>query len=141
MRKLLVADDEPDMLQTLENLLDISFSECQILTASDGQQALEVAVREKPSVILADFKMPRLDGFELARRLEHAGGGTPILLMTAFADSNLEAKAAAFPLIRHFFKKPIDPPALIRAIRDVLDEGETGRSEPASATPPGQGGS
>ena len=122
MHRILIVDDEPDMLQTIENLLEISFPQCRFTAATDGQSALEMTMRDRPDVIVTDLKMPRLDGFELARRIEQSGADIPMLLMTAFSDSGLEAKASAFPLIRHFIKKPIDPPALLDAIRCCLPD-------------------
>ena len=81
--KVLVVEDEPTLLETLEyNLTRHGYEVC---TAADGLIALEVARRERPDVIVLDIMLPGLDGFEVCRILRREMS-VPILMLTARAD-------------------------------------------------------
>jgi CheY-like chemotaxis protein len=63
---LLVVEDVPDILQMLD--VALTFKGYRVVTARDGQQALEAIRKERPALIIADILMPRMDGFSLAHR-------------------------------------------------------------------------
>jgi two-component system cell cycle response regulator DivK len=65
--KILVVDDEPAVLDSIRLLLEDPAA--RVLTARDGQEALVLAERHLPDLVLTDLRMPRLDGWELVRRL------------------------------------------------------------------------
>lgn len=79
---LLLADDNADMIGYLTRLLRPDF---HVLTATDGEQALALATRERPSLIISDVMMPRMDGYQLLRKLRSAEetAHIPIILLTA----------------------------------------------------------
>ena len=82
-KKILIVDDEPDILEFLQyNLRKEGY---QVITASDGQQAIQVAEREKPHLILLDIMMPEMDGVEACRLLRSRKefDDTPIAFLTA----------------------------------------------------------
>ncbi len=83
--RILVADDDPDITEI------ISFSlrrhGYQVLTARNGQEALELAQRDRPDVVILDVMMPRIDGFEVCRRLRLASR-MPIIMLTAKDEEN-----------------------------------------------------
>jgi signal transduction histidine kinase len=82
---LLIADDEPQMLRFLESELSREF---RVLTARDGMQALHLARKHLPDLIILDYMMPALDGLQACRalRAEDATHAIPIILLTARAD-------------------------------------------------------
>lgn len=90
--RLLIADDEPDMLRFLKSYLG---SEFQVLEAVDGRQAIEKAQQYEPDVIICDMMMPEVDGLEVCRRLRErqATKHVPILLLTARADEETKITA------------------------------------------------
>ncbi|MCS7286133.1 MAG: response regulator transcription factor [Anaerolineae bacterium] len=81
--KVLVVEDEPTLLETLE--YNLTHHGYKVYTATDGLSALEVARREKPDLIVLDLMLPRLDGFEVCRKLREEMN-VPILILTARTD-------------------------------------------------------
>ncbi|MBU0630918.1 MAG: response regulator [Candidatus Margulisbacteria bacterium] len=81
--KALVVDDEPDVRSLIEVLL--ASSGYSVITASDGQQALEKARVEHPDIILLDVMLPKLDGYKVARMLKFDENfkHIPIIMLTA----------------------------------------------------------
>jgi C4-dicarboxylate-specific signal transduction histidine kinase len=99
--KLLVADDEPDMLRFLKSQLTAHY---QVLEAVDGQQAIEKASQFLPDIILLDMMMPEKDGLQACRELRERTSthSIPIILLTARADeeTKLAALAGALELLK-----------------------------------------
>jgi len=81
--KVLVVEDEPALLETLE--YNLARQGYQVSTATDGRKALDVARRERPDIIVLDIMLPGLDGFEVCRILRQEMA-VPILMLTARAD-------------------------------------------------------
>jgi len=81
--KILVVEDEPTLLETLE--YNLTRQGYQVYTAADGLAALEVAQRERPDAIVLDIMLPGLDGFEVCRILRREMS-VPILMLTARDD-------------------------------------------------------
>jgi two-component system, cell cycle response regulator len=84
--KILVVDDDENTRQLLVELCETSGY--QVVAASDGESALEVAWREAPDAILLDVMLPKLDGFTVIERLraEEKTRNTPVLILTAISD-------------------------------------------------------
>ena len=81
MIRVLVADDDQKLLRMLRRTLTY---ECfDVVTASDGQQALEAVKAHHPEVIILDWMMPGLDGIQVTERLRAENDPTPILMLTA----------------------------------------------------------
>ncbi|MEX3610480.1 response regulator transcription factor [Rothia sp. LK2588] len=79
--KLLVVDDEPNILELLATSL--RFAGFEVVTASNGREALEKAETEHPDLAVLDVMMPDLDGFAVTRKLRAAGRHFPVLFLTA----------------------------------------------------------
>jgi DNA-binding response OmpR family regulator len=79
--RILIAEDEPDMAMGLRD--NLQFEGYEILEASDGEQALEMALNSRPDLILLDLMMPKIDGFEVCKRIREAGFQVPIIMLTA----------------------------------------------------------
>ncbi|MDO4252277.1 MAG: response regulator transcription factor [Rothia sp. (in: high G+C Gram-positive bacteria)] len=79
--KLLVVDDEPNILELLATSL--RFAGFEVVTASNGREALEKAETENPDLAVLDVMMPDLDGFTVTRKLRAAGRLFPVLFLTA----------------------------------------------------------
>ncbi len=117
--KILLVDDDPDIIELLEyNLNKEGF---ETASANDGIQALEVAKDFKPDLILLDVMMPRQDGIETARQIRQNSDfkDTYILFLTARAEEYTEV--AAFDVgADDYIVKPIKPRALVSRIKAIL---------------------
>ncbi|MFJ8436661.1 response regulator transcription factor [Kitasatospora sp. NPDC094019] len=80
-RTVLVVEDDPGVRATLDQLL--RFEGYRVLTATDGQGALELLERHRPDLAVVDVVMPRLDGLALCRMLRRRGDRLPVLVLTA----------------------------------------------------------
>jgi two-component system, OmpR family, alkaline phosphatase synthesis response regulator PhoP len=123
--KILLVDDEPDILEFLSyNLKKEGY---QISTASDGRQALQVARREKPHLIILDIMMPEMDGIETCRQLraEPIFQETLIAFLTA-RDEDFTQVAALDVGGDDYISKPIRPRVFISRVQALLRRLERG---------------
>jgi DNA-binding NtrC family response regulator len=81
--RLLIVDDEPEMVESSARLLGLAGHQCVTTTA--GHQALALLESERPEVLLTDLKMPAMDGLELMRRAHQIDPDLPVIIITAFA--------------------------------------------------------
>ena len=82
--RLLVVDDEPNIRDLLAESL--RFAGFEVVTASDGNEAVLAATRERPDLVVLDVMMPGIDGFEVVRQLRAEGTRVPVLFLTARDD-------------------------------------------------------
>jgi signal transduction histidine kinase len=106
-RRILVADDNVDALESLATLLEINGHE--VHTASDGMLAVEVAAKCRPEVALLDIGMPRMDGYEVARRIraEAWGKNTVLVALTGWGQDEDRRRTREAGFDSHLVK-PLD---------------------------------
>ena len=82
-KKVLIADDEQQLALALK--IRLQSHGYQVVTANDGQQALELAMREKPDLVILDILMPVMDGYSCLRELNtrFGRGKIPVIILTA----------------------------------------------------------
>jgi DNA-binding response OmpR family regulator len=125
---VLVADDDPDILALVRFRLERDGYE--VLSAPDGETALDLAMARTPDLAVLDVMMPRLNGYELTRKLREHGPTTtiPIILLTArVQEPDLERGFEAGA--DDYVTKPFSPQALgerIQAALGVRTEGGHG---------------
>jgi len=118
--KILIVDDDPDIVTMLEDRLQAS--DYRTVIAHDGAQALELVEQEAPGLMLLDLDMPRLTGIEVLKRLPKVRPteDLPVIVMTAHAsiDAAVEAmKTGAYD----FLTKPLDNDHLLLVISKALE--------------------
>src|ERR1043165_8089647 len=89
--RILVVDDEPDMVENLTRLLRREGYRC--LSTTDARKGAELLEAERPDLLLTDLKMPDMDGMELLRRAHAVDAALPVIMITAF--STIESAVAA----------------------------------------------
>ena len=121
MPTVLVADDDRKIVDMLRRTL--TYEGYHVLTALDGQDALDQALVQRPDVIILDWMMPSVDGIEVARRIR-AVDSTPILMLTArdAVDNRVEGLDAGAD---DYLVKPFATPELLARLRALLRRGET----------------
>ena len=118
-KTILVADDESHILNVVS--LKLRNAGYRVLTASDGQEALDVAMQEKPDLLITDYHMPLLSGIELCRRMKQnaATAQIPAIMLTA-RGYHLEPRDTAESGILRMLSKPFSPRHLLTTVNDVL---------------------
>jgi CheY-like chemotaxis protein len=120
LRKILLVDDDADIRLIAEISLS-SLGGWQVVQAASGAEALDLASRERPDLILLDVMMPGMDGpttLEKLRELED-GHATPVIFMTAKVQK-AEIDRLLSLGVRGLIPKPFDPMALPDEIRGIL---------------------
>lgn len=117
--RILVVDDNQDSADCLAMLLSRRGN--QVQTAYDGMEAIEAANAFRPELILLDIGMPRLDGYETARRIREKEWGQPMILVALTGwgrDEDLRrTQEAGF---NHHLVKPVDPAALMKLLATIF---------------------
>ncbi len=114
--KILVVDDEPSILTLVE--YHLKKAGYQVMTAEDGAQALDKAIREKPDLMVLDVMLPDLDGFEVCRQLRKAAD-TPILFLTA-RDDEIDRIVGLELGADDYLTKPFNPRELTARVKAIL---------------------
>jgi len=128
--KILLVDDDPDILELLE--YNLAKENYVLAKAVNGQQALEIAKTFKPNLVILDVMMPILDGIETARQMKLMPElkSTIILFLTARGEEYTEI--AAFEAGgTDYVVKPIKPRALVSRIKSMLNRESGGAAENA----------
>ncbi|MBI5610651.1 MAG: hybrid sensor histidine kinase/response regulator [Deltaproteobacteria bacterium] len=120
---VLIVEDTPDVIRIVHLALRQHF---KVLAAPDGLKGLELALRERPSLIITDLMMPGIDGFELVRRLR-ADATTkhiPVIMLTARGATDDKVMGLESG-VNAYLTKPFSPRELLSTARALLDVQET----------------
>ena len=118
-RRVLVVDDQPVNAESLAMVLELEGYEVE--SAYDGSAALVAAERFRPHVVLLDIGLPKLDGYEVCRRLRERpeGRAAALIALTGWSrpDDLAKARDAGFD---HHLSKPVETEHLLRLLADTL---------------------
>jgi len=115
---VLVVDDEKSFRDTTRMLLE--GADCRAATAANGEKALELARREPPpDLVLLDLVMPGMSGVEVLKELHAMDPDLPVVVVTAYPDSELVAQALQYPPVM-LLPKPVEKNTLLRTVNRVL---------------------
>jgi DNA-binding response OmpR family regulator len=120
---VLIADDDRDIVRFVA--LNLRLEGFEVVVATDGQDALDMALDVRPSLILLDTMMPRMDGYEVCSRLrdQRPDAQIPVIMLTAKsmdADRSMAYTAGADDWVT----KPFDPADLVSKVKDHLRDHE-----------------
>lgn len=105
MAKILVVDDESPIVNLLEKFLEEK--NYDVVTASNGEEALEEFHRENPSIVLLDIHMPGKSGIEVLKELKQANPHVGVVMITGIADEDM-GRSALKPGALDYITKPFD---------------------------------
>src|SRR5512142_232004 len=117
---ILLVDDEPSIVQLARMYLEREGFRVQ--EARDGDAALAAAGRLKPDLIVLDIMLPKLDGFEVCRRLRLSGNGAAVLMLTA-RDEDIDKILGLELGADDYLTKPFNPRELVARVKAILRRG------------------
>ncbi len=116
---ILVVDDDEGILKALSRLL--KNLEAEVITANNGDKALEILNTKQVSLIISDQRMPGITGVELLHRSRSICPDSVRILLTGYADIEATIKAINSGAIKYYFNKPWDDEFLLSRIKESLD--------------------
>ena len=129
--KILIVDDDHDLLEAVGLGMQLQWQGAEVVTATDGEQALDVFFDQQPDVVLLDVGLPRLDGFAVLRRVREVSD-TPVLMLTARGEELDKVRGLEIGA-DDYVTKPFSPLELLARIKAVLRRAEL--PPPVRATP------
>jgi len=127
---VLLVDDEPSILQLARMYLERDGFRIQ--EAKDGEAALEAITRLQPALVVLDVMLPKLDGFEVCRRVRAGNNSVAILMLTA-RDEDIDKILGLELGADDYLTKPFNPRELVARVKAILRRGE---NKPATADKP-----
>ncbi len=128
-KKILLVDDEKDLTALVS--LHMKMAGFEVLTANNGEKALDLSREEKPDLIILDLMLPKIDGWEVCKRLRQDPGisNIPVIMLTARAET--EDKLKGFEAgADDYVTKPFSPRELVARVKRVLARAETKATMP-----------
>ena len=126
---ILTADDDPQLLRLVSRNLELE--DYEVVTASNGQQALEMIETQTPDLVLLDVMMPKMDGFTVCQRVR-AFSAVPILLITARGQDQDKVRGLDLGA-DDYLTKPFSIDELLARVRAVLRRAQFSAGEPTQA--------
>ena len=140
MAKILLVEDDNNLREIFE--IRLQAEGYDTLTASDGEEALVVALKEKPELIIADIMMPKMSGFEMLETLRAAPDTNKIkvIMMTALGQAEDQARGEKLGVVKYLVKSQVTLEDFVRVVKEVVQPGaKTGGEQPDKTTGPVQG--
>ena len=125
---ILLVDDEPSIIQLAR--LYLEREGFRIQSVNDGAAALDVVAREGPALVVLDVMLPKLDGFEVCRRLRASNSPTAILMLTA-RDEDIDKILGLELGADDYLTKPFNPRELVARVKAILRRGERKQADAA----------
>lgn len=118
MQRILVVEDNSANMYLLEYVL--TSAGFQVLSAETGEDAVSIALRERPDLTLMDLQLPGIDGFEATRQIRAGGGETLVIVaLTSYAMLGDRERALAAGC-NGYLEKPINPETFVRDVTTFL---------------------
>ncbi|MCZ0754874.1 response regulator transcription factor [Anoxybacillus sp. J5B_2022] len=116
-KKVLVVDDEPSIVTLLQyNLEQAGF---EVITASDGEEGMQKAIREQPDLMILDLMLPKMDGIEVCKQLRQQKMMLPILMLTA-KDDEFDKVLGLELGADDYMTKPFSPREVVARMKAIL---------------------
>jgi DNA-binding response OmpR family regulator len=119
-KTILIADDDPTIIKLLQ--VNLEMEGYDVVTAFDGQDAVEKAADQRPDLIILDIMMPRMDGWAAQEALAASAdlAATPVIFLSARAQQ-ADLRRGYEAGVAEYVTKPFDPTALLDTIAAILD--------------------
>ncbi len=120
-KRILVVDDEEDMIWTLKNCLNHQSLHAEIVTAASGEEAMEVMEAEPVDLVLTDIRMSGMSGLDLMLEVRNRWPGTAVIVMTAFPSPEYKQEVLGRGGL-HYIEKPFDIVELRQVVFDAVND-------------------
>jgi CheY-like chemotaxis protein len=134
MTKVLLVEDDNNLREIFE--MRLQAEGYNTVTAGDGEEALTVAVREKPDLIITDIMMPKLSGFEMLENLRSVPdtSNSKVIMMTALGQAEDRARGEKLGVVKYLVKSQVTLEDFIRVVREVIQPGQAAASAPGTTS-------
>jgi DNA-binding response OmpR family regulator len=126
--RILVVDDDQVIQQLLKVNLELEGYAVEV--ASDGEEALVLFDRFRPDLVLLDIMMPKLDGWEVARRLAGTTGGPVLLVLLSARAEEADVQKGNDLGVAAYVTKPFDPIQLLHLVAGIIAQQDRGAPTP-----------
>src|SRR5579884_940683 len=136
MAKILLVEDDNNLREIYEARLQAEGY--NIVSASDGEEALVVAKAEKPDMIIADVMMPKISGFEMLDILRNTEGlkEVKVIMLTALGQNDDQQRANRLGADRYLVKSPVTLEDIVKVAHELLnDQSASAEPKPAQSVP------
>jgi len=118
--KILIAEDEKALLDLYK--LRFEYESCSVLFAQNGEEALNLAKKEKPDLILLDVMMPKKSGMEVLKELKNDSSTSkiPVIVLTALFQENIKEEALKIGANDYLVKSHSSPSEVVRVVKEKL---------------------
>lgn len=132
MAKVLLVEDDNNLREIFEMRLQAEGYDT--VTASDGEEALSIAMKEKPDLIIADVMMPKLSGFEMLETLRAAPemNNIKVIMMTALGQAEDRIRGEKLGVVKYLVKSQVTLEDFVRVVRDVVQPDKSGAAPAAT---------
>jgi len=115
MAKILIVEDERDMREILKGMVESAGH--KVITAADGKQGLDLAIKQKPDLILLDIVLPKMSGFEVLEKIKYdpATHETPVIILSNLGQEKEVARGKALGAVDYLVKTSVH-------LTDILDK-------------------
>ncbi|MBT2693511.1 response regulator [Bacillus sp. ISL-55] len=122
MYKVLIADDEKNIRLGIQAMIKREYPNFETFIASDGQEALDGVLKNKPDIVITDIKMPRMDGIQLIKELQQQEDiNTSIVILSGYDDFTY-AKEAIKHKVKDYLLKPVNRTELFKTLNTIIEE-------------------
>ncbi|MCO7125596.1 response regulator [Sporolactobacillus shoreicorticis] len=123
VNEIMVVDDQPGIRMLLQEVF--KQTDYQIVTAANGEQALELLKKEDVRLVLLDMKIPKMNGLEILHKIKEIKPGIKVIIMTAYGENAMVQEALQSGAVAHF-TKPFDLHELISAVEKECPKNSSG---------------
>lgn len=127
MHRILIVEDDPAILRGLKDNLE--YESYQVFTATDGEEGYRLMHAHRPDLIVLDLMLPKMDGYELCRKIRGEGVTMPVLMLTARSEETDRVRGLDLGA-DDYVTKPFSVPELLARIRAILR-----RTQPSTSLP------
>ena len=132
---VLVVDDEPDILDSIKELLTTEIPNVKVHGALNGPEAVRILGTEQIDVILCDYRMPGMDGLQVLIEARRLAPDAARILITAYPELQLAVRAINEAQIQNFLTKPVQPNQLLEVLNAAILKARAAKARAAQSGP------